>query len=247
MISNQLQAVPKAVLQEYYKRYLLDVRQLSMSSVRHYFDALNNISRRLKAMNLVTNDIYEIDSLEELEKVRDILYADKDFVELNERGRRMYSAGLNNYYRFASGGGFHQVKDKIILLDVPVQREEQVSEERTKWKRSGIIRQQALEIADYTCEIDGGHKTFIAERTYKPYMEGHHVIPMQLQERFQNSLDIYANLVCLCPVCHRMIHYGVKKDKQYMLNQIYSDRGERLANSGIVLSRDEFVDMVISI
>ena len=48
------------VLKEYYARYLQDVRKLSRSTVHHYWDALNNISRRLKVMGLVQNDIYEI-------------------------------------------------------------------------------------------------------------------------------------------------------------------------------------------
>lgn len=42
------------VLKEYYVRYLTDVRNLSQSSVKHYVDALNNISRYLVSKNLVT-------------------------------------------------------------------------------------------------------------------------------------------------------------------------------------------------
>lgn len=46
-MSNNGQSVNsyKSVLKEYYSRYLLDVRGLSMSSVKHYLDALNNISK----------------------------------------------------------------------------------------------------------------------------------------------------------------------------------------------------------
>ena len=35
----------RAVLKEYYAKYLKDVRKVSDSTVKHYFDALNNISR----------------------------------------------------------------------------------------------------------------------------------------------------------------------------------------------------------
>ena len=41
------------VLKEYYVRYLTDVRNLSQSSVKHYIDALNNISRYLVSKNLL--------------------------------------------------------------------------------------------------------------------------------------------------------------------------------------------------
>lgn len=50
----------KSVLQEYYARYLTKVRGSSESTVKHYLDALNNISRRLKEKEIVSKDIYEI-------------------------------------------------------------------------------------------------------------------------------------------------------------------------------------------
>lgn len=236
-----------AILKEYYARYLTDVRGISQSSVKHYFDALNNISRRLKSKNLVKTDIYEIQDIEQLGQVRDILYADPEFVELNERGRRMYSAGLNNYYRFASGEGFQEAKEKILLLDIPVEPESAIIIEQKTWKRSNIIRTQAIEYAGYACEIDNVHQTFVAEKTHKPYMESHHAIPMKMQSIFDKSLDVYANVVCLCPICHKRIHYGLKSDKQHMLDVIYAKRADRLANSGIRISKSEFTDLVVNL
>ena len=76
---------PESILKEYYARYLIDVRNLKMSSVRHYFDALNNISKRLKEKNLVKRDIYEIGDLRRLLEIREILFRDSEFIELNER------------------------------------------------------------------------------------------------------------------------------------------------------------------
>ncbi len=236
-----------SVLKEYYARYLTDVRNLSQSSVKHYFDALNNISKRLKAKNLVQTDIYEIGDLKQLLRVRKILYADTDFAELDERGRRMYSAGLNNYCRFASGEGFREAKDKILLLDIPIDPKEAVTVEQSAWKRSGIMRIQAIEFAGYSCEIGQKHESFIAERNNKPYMEGHHAIPIRLQPKFDKSLDVYANIICLCPICHRRIHYGLKEDRKQMMMQIYDNRSRRLAQSGIRLSKQEFVGLTVKI
>lgn len=232
-----------SVLKEYYARYLTDVRNLSQSSVKHYFDALNNISKRLKAKNLVQIDIYEIGDLKQLLQVREILYADPDFIELNERGKRMYSAGLNNYCRFASGEGFQEAKDKILLLDIPIDPKEAVTIEQNAWKRSGIMRTQVIEFAGYSCEINRNHGSFIAERNNKPYMEGHHAIPIRLQPKFDKSLDVYANIICLCPVCHRRIHYGLKEDRKQMMMQIYDNRSKRLEHSGIRLSKQEFTEL----
>ena len=231
------------VLKEYYARYLQTVRGLTLSSVRHYLDALNNISRRLVSRQLVNADIFEIMDLDYLESVRDILYADPEFIEQNERGKRMYSAGLNNYLRFASGEDYSALFGKMETMDIPLVPEAPVTVEQTVWKRSNILRIQTLISADFKCEIDNLHLTFITEKTGKPYMESHHAIPMRLQPHFANSLDVYANLVCLCPVCHRKIHYGIKSERINMIQLIYRNRSERLAKSGISLSMNEFIEM----
>lgn len=235
----------RSVLQAYYSRYLTEIRGSSESTVRHYLDALNNISKKLKAKDIVETDIYEIMDLNELSNVRDILFADQDFIAQDTRGRRMYSAGLNNYYRFASGEGFVEesslgLVDPMRLMDIPIAPEESYIVQRTEWPRSNIIREQALSFAGYKCEIDKCHESFVAENTKKAYMEGHHAIPMNNQPNFDHSLDVYANIVCLCPVCHRRIHHGIKADRTYMMYRLYETRAERLANSGIRLSREEF-------
>ena len=103
------------VLKEYYVRYLNDVRNLSPSSVKHYIDALNNISRYLVSKSLITESIYEIMDFEQLSTMRDILYADPEFMAQDKRGHQMYSAGLNNYCRFAKGEDFSSAKEKALL------------------------------------------------------------------------------------------------------------------------------------
>ena len=234
-----------AVLKEYFAKYLREVRGLSESSVAHYFDALNHISKRLKAKGLVGQDIYEIADLERLYLVRDELYKDDGFVDLNERGRRMYSAGLNNYCRFAEGEDFDKIKPMESALDIPVAPENPAVIEQTVWKRSGILRTQSIEMAGYSCEMNASHETFISGSTKKPYMEAHHALPMKIQSLFQVSLDVYANIVCLCPICHRKIHYGLLDDRVSMIRQIYDQRSLRLSKSGIEISRESFVDMAV--
>ncbi len=242
LLNNQGEALGRSsALKEYFVRYLQTVRSLSASTAKHYLDALNNISRRLVSKQLVQTDIYEITDLDYLEYVRDILYADQEFVELNERGKRMYSAGLNNYIRFASGEDYSALFGKMEAMDIPLKPKALSIVPQTVWNRSNILRIQTLIGADFKCEIDSRHDTFIAEKTGKPYMESHHAIPMRQQPHFDNSLDIYANLVCLCPICHRRIHYGLKEDRVSLIRQIYSCRADRLAKSGIVLSQQEFL------
>ena len=162
-----------SVLKEYYGRYLKEIRGLTQSSINHYYDALNNISRRLREKQLVQTDIYEITDSDYLFRVRDILYSDPDFIDLNERGKRMYSAGLNNYLRFVKGEEFETAQMIIGKIDMPFAAEEPRIIKQKIWSRSDILRGQSIAAAGYKCEIDAGHKSFIAEVTKKPYMEGH--------------------------------------------------------------------------
>ncbi len=77
-------------------------------------------------------------------------------------------------------------------------------------------------------------------------MEGHHAIPMRLQPRFHHSLDVYANIVCLCPICHRRIHHGTQEERRRMGQQIYVARADRLASSGIRLGEERFLELMAS-
>lgn len=233
------------VLREYFICFLRDVRGVKMSAVNHYLGALNVISKYLVEHGKINSSIFEISDISGLEIVREYLYHQSDFVEKDKRGHQMYSAGLNNYIKFASGEEFGTVGKDVVQLDfaVPISETHTITIEQ--WKRKGIIKNQSIELAHYSCEIDEGHKTFIAASTNKQYMEGHHAIPYREQVHFDVSLDVYANIVCLCPICHRMLHYGLESEKKNALDKIYYDRAERFAKSGIKISRDEFIEIAI--
>lgn len=233
------------VLMTYYMKYLKEIRGLSDSSIRHYTQALRKISSYLVKHEKIYESVYEIQDIWELEMIRSYLYNDSEFIDFDKRGHQMYSAGLNNYYKFASGVGFENIKDKIEILDIEVEVPKLVASTATSRKRSSIIKIQAIESAGYQCEFNGLHTTFIAKSSGHPYMEGHHAIPMKYQEKFGHSLDVYANIVCLCPICHRLLHYGVDEQKQMVANKIYYDRADRLATSGLRISRDCFCQLVI--
>ena len=156
----------------------------------------------------------------------------------------MYSAGFSNYYRFACGKEFAGIHDRISIMDTEMPVTEIKFQSVKVQKRSSIIKIQSIESADYKCEINSEHTTFTAKSTGHSYMEGHHALPMRLQSRFDKSLDVYANIVCLCPICHRFLHYGVAIAIENVLNKIYSERADRLAASGIKLSRSDFVNMI---
>ncbi len=231
-------------LREYFARYLKEVRGSSESTVEHYLGALRTISKYLKEHHIIENTIYEISDYSDLEEVKDYLYGQEDFVKKDERGNRMYSAGFNNYVRFCEGGDFFDNNLADAQMDMVVMLGNKNSITVEKWGRNPIIKKQAIEMAHHTCEENPKHTTFTSASSGKQYMEGHHAIPMKQQERFKNaSLDVYANIVCLCPICHRLLHYGEEYDKTIVLKKLYSERAERLAKSGIKVSQHEFIEL----
>lgn len=228
------------VLKIYYTKYLKEVRKVSDSTVKHYDEALRYISKYLVSKGLIQESIFEIEDIDELEEIRLFLNNDPDFVALDKRGHQMYSSGLNNYIRFAEGDDFQKNSQDLIVLDIEVPTINQTERRLLTYSRSSIIKHQSLEMAGYSCELDSTHKTFISKSNNKQYMEGHHALPIGMQEHFESSLDVYANIVCLCPVCHRLLHYGVDSEKKIYIDRIYEKRKDRLAQSGIRLSKNEF-------
>lgn len=232
------------VLLTYYAEYLKKIRKVSDSTIKHYQQAMRYISKFLVEKGKIKQSIYEVQNLDELVIIKEYLYSDPEFIELDTRGHRMYSAGFNNYFKFANGKGFENIHQQIEVMDIEIPATNKHLLVMDTWKRSSIIKMQSIESAGYKCEVNPTHVTFTAKSTGMPYMEGHHALPMKCQGRFKSSLDIYANIVCLCPTCHRLLHYGIASEKTNVIDKIYYDRADRLAASGIKVGKTEFENLM---
>jgi len=105
-----------------------------------------------------------------------------------------------------------------------------------KYKRDIKKSKKALKNSNFCCEYDISHKSFISGLTGKMYVEAHHLIPMSEQGRYENSLDIVANIVALCPNCHRLVHHGTFIEKSKLIEFIYSLRHDSINKKGIDIS-----------
>ena len=92
------------------------------------------------------------------------------------------------------------------------------------YKRNPLIAVASLSRAKFICEIDHSHKTFIAEKSKKPYVEAHHFVPMKFQSDFSFPLDCVENVISLCPTCHRGIHLGQVDYKRTLIDVLYNSR-----------------------
>ena len=86
-------------------------------------------------------------------------------------------------------------------------------------RRDRSISAYALKKANYLCQINENHKTFI-QNNERNYVEGHHVIPMSAQDQFEYSIDVPENIVALCPNCHRKVHLSNMDTRLIMINEL---------------------------
>ena len=107
-----------------------------------------------------------------------------------------------------------------------------------RYKTNARIAKTALHLANYTCEINPEHKTFIS-KLGKPYMEAHHLIPMAYQKDFSINIDRIENIVSICPICHSAIHLGDMSTRLELLKKLFDNREDRLKKVGLNISFGE--------
>lgn len=229
------------MLKGYFEQYMKVTRRLSDSSVKHYIGGISTINLILDKYNFPIRDLFEVHTLEELYAVKNFVFSNEEFINKNIKGKRMYSAAFNNFFGFACESEIWS-EQELSNMDIILPRPKMVNSNGSfKWQRNSIIVSQVIKSAHYCCEYDITHKTFTSKKTGENYVEGHHLVPLQNQEHFTNSLDVYANIISLCPICHCLLHRGVQNERKYVLEKVFDDRKQRLQNSGINLTvRDLF-------
>ncbi|WP_416144925.1 MrcB family domain-containing protein [Planococcus koreensis] len=114
---------------------------------------------------------------------------------------------------------------------------------KEKFARDSKIAKEALVNAEYKCEVDPTHLTFISPITNHNFVEAHHLTPMSNQNNFRFSLDVPGNIVSLCPNCHREIHHGTETHKRILIKSLYTKRKEMLTQFGIDMEIDSIFKM----
>jgi 5-methylcytosine-specific restriction protein A len=148
-------------------------------------------------------------------------------------------------------------QEEIQKADVPTPSEIQGSANRPLstviGERGESVRKDmryskaALVQAKYTCQLDSTHKTFTTARGV-PYMEGHHLIPCTLvnARRFEKegkNIDCVENIVCICPNCHRAVHFGDKPTKKAIIKVMYNQQAKRLLRAGITITEEGLLSL----
>lgn len=112
---------------------------------------------------------------------------------------------------------------------------------RRVFPRDRKVSANALSHANFVCELDPEHPTFMRRNSDKPYTEPHHLVPLSESDRFQVSLDVEENIVSLCSNCHNLLHYG--QGAEELLKKLYMERREALEQVGISITFEELLEM----
>ncbi|WP_257149377.1 HNH endonuclease [Bacillus cereus] len=145
----------------------------------------------------------------------------------DEQEEDMYQANIDSDFS----------KVKVAEEEKPESRKKtKIESGREVWPRDPKKAKQAIKQAEFKCEIDDTHETFISEASRRNFMEAHHLIPLKMQHEFEYSLDVAGNIVSICPNCHRLIHYARAKDKKKILELLFEKRRGNLRNCGIEIS-----------
>lgn len=128
--------------------------------------------------------------------------------------------------------------DVIVLGDESRPRKEPLKINSKKvYLRSFKESQKAIKRAENQCEYCREHSSFSRKSDGNKYMEAHHLVPMSQNDKFDNDLDVLANIVSLCSECHNRIHYG--RDANLLIKKLFDERIERLRSAGINITLKE--------
>lgn len=127
------------------------------------------------------------------------------------------------------------------IIEEPTQRKDPVINRggQENWPRDSKIAAIALKKTNFLCEVDPTHQTFTSRKTGKSYMEAHHLIPMGRQGEFDYSLDKIANIKCICPNCHRLLHHGTDSERNQVLEILYQQSISNLRRVNLSIAFDE--------
>ncbi|WP_307893575.1 HNH endonuclease [Bacillus swezeyi] len=241
--------------------WLINTTKLSPYSVNRYANAIDTISSELVNYGLENINLYNETDIKIIDAVINELLANQEFQKKNNTGNRMYSASLNHYKRFLEHNN-NQFQAELIMDEMEYEKDimRNISKEirskdivdiqqnvpkynivnnRKIWSRNAKYASDVVADADYSCEFNEEHSYFISKYSQKNYVEAHHLIPMKYQEEFDYSLDVHANIVSLCIVCHKKLHYGMFGDKKEILDKLFYSRRERLIKCGINITAND--------
>ena len=109
---------------------------------------------------------------------------------------------------------------------------------RIRVKTDPKLKVTRMEKANFLCEVNKNHITFTSKKTKHQYLETHHIIPIEAQKEIQDkALDRMFNLISLCPICHKQVHYACEEEKREIFMKMYEIRKDEMLEHGFDIAR----------
>ncbi len=159
----------------------------------------------------------------------------EDDLKFTVKSQDIISYSLLNQYQLSP----KEIIDSPISIPKPIIKNSGIK----TWPRNASIAANSIINSNYKCSFDNNHISFTSNKTKRPYMEPHHLIPLSEQARFSVSLDVESNIVSLCSNCHNCVHYGINEERLLILKQLYECRKDRLAKCGINITLTELLNI----
>ena len=110
----------------------------------------------------------------------------------------------------------------------------------TQYQRDRKTSENALQMAQYLCEVNNKHFVFRRKNGITNYTEPHHLVPLYAKKDFPDvDLDREQNIISLCSNCHNQLHYGANIGG--LLRSLYEKRKELLESIGIIVSFEQLL------
>jgi len=130
-----------------------------------------------------------------------------------------------------------------ILRSGPIEKKDKIKNALSYvYPRNCNIAFTALVNANFTCENNPDHFSFISATTNRQFVEAHHLIPMEFQIDFKYSIDVPENIISLCPNCHRAFHNSIDVDKERLIKKFVEIRFDSLTKRGIKINLQQLLN-----
>ena len=249
-LNDTLSAIGKAVFVNYY--YDFKNTDLSSDELSKKLAQTNPGSRSSKQGFRIPRAKHIFEENQQLDALRIIIDSEKVDRSARDRAREIllseisqepaYKIDIADEQRVIMelGTGFIP-EDRIPQYNnVPKPAKAQTESTVKKYARDRQVAMRALAKANYLCEVDPNHKTFIRKNSGLNYTEPHHLIPLSASVHFPSiDLDREQNVVSLCSYCHNLLHYG--ENIEPVLKKLFADREELLEAIGADISFEELI------
>ena len=188
------------------------------------------------------DDINAVFISQESDEVVDVEYAEN--TEYPEGSGEFAKLTLKHFSPYAVYD-YLENQEEIIDSDPDESKVDDTTTKNQKQLRrtSQILKRMAKERTNNRCELEtlNSCRYFTSIENGKNYLEIHHLVPFEFSNDFNSSLEIIENYVALCPHCHRLLHFGVDRERKSVITYLYNQRCEGLKNKGIDISLKELL------